>query len=228
MHIGEGNIVIPNRGDQPAFPKFLVSSPGRAWIEDGPGGQMVELPLLTPHDGTVLVDTDPTARTITATTDPVDPLFYRIARNSELLEFFLHDLTATGLPVWRRFNGRFTTPWPAKTVCRIKVRHSNPGGSDHRDHAAEVRDGVRLDACHRLPRLQHRLQQNPDRHTRSDRRRRRRPRPHRPHVHLPLSGEAAHQPHRISASNARWSGCGTRTWTTSGRSRRNVRSWSRK
>jgi hypothetical protein len=128
-HIGEGNIVVPNRGDQPAFPKFLVSSPGRAWIEDGPGGKMVELPLLTPQDGTVLVDTDPTARTITSATDPVDPLFYRIARNSQLLEFFLHDITSGGLPVWRRFYGRFSTPWPAKTVCRIKVRHSNAGGS---------------------------------------------------------------------------------------------------
>jgi hypothetical protein len=129
VHVGEGNIVVPNRGGETAFPKFLVSSPGRAWIEDGPGGVMVELPILTPQDGTVLVDTDPTARTLTAATDPVDPLFYRIARNSELLEFFLHDLTVSTLPVWRRFTGRFTTPWPAKTVCRIKVRHSEPGGT---------------------------------------------------------------------------------------------------
>jgi hypothetical protein len=62
MHIGEGNIVIPNRGSETAFAKFLVSSPGRAWIQDGPGGPMIKLPLLTPADGTVLVDTDPTAR----------------------------------------------------------------------------------------------------------------------------------------------------------------------
>lgn len=128
MHIGQGNIVIPNRGSEPAWPKFLVSSPGRAWIEDGPGGRMVELPLLTPQDGYVLVDTDPTARTLTASTDPVDPLFFRIARNSELLDFLLHDIVNSTLPVWRRFNGRFTTPWPAKTVNRITVRHSNAGG----------------------------------------------------------------------------------------------------
>lgn len=127
-HIGEGNIVIPNRGSEPSFPKFLISSPGRTWIEDGPGGQMVELPLLTPKDGTVLVDTDPTKRTLTAATDPVDPLFYRILRNVDLLDFLLDDITNTGLPVWRRFNGRFTTPWPAKSVCRIKVRHSNAAG----------------------------------------------------------------------------------------------------
>lgn len=129
MHIGEGNLVVPNRGHEVAWPKFLVSSPGRAWIEDGPGGRMVQLPLLTPKDGYVLVDTDPQARTLTASTDPVDPLFFRIARNSQLLDFLLHDITHSTLPVWRRFNDRFTTPWPARTVCRIKVRHSNAGGS---------------------------------------------------------------------------------------------------
>jgi hypothetical protein len=128
MHIGEGNLIVPNRSTIPVFPKFLVSSPGRAWIEDGPGGQMIPLPLLTPQDGIVLVDTDPTARTLTATKDPVDPLFYRIARNSQLLDFLLGDITDTGLPVWRRFERRFTTPWPARSTCRIKVRHSNAGG----------------------------------------------------------------------------------------------------
>ncbi|WP_238391441.1 MULTISPECIES: hypothetical protein [unclassified Mycolicibacterium] len=127
-HIGEGNIAVPNRGDQPVWPKFLVSGPGRAWIQDGPGGRMVPLPLLSPSDGEVLVDTDPTARTLTATKDPVDPLFYRIARNSQFLDFFLHDITDQGLPVWRRFNDRFTTPWPAKSTLRIKVRHSQGGG----------------------------------------------------------------------------------------------------
>jgi hypothetical protein len=127
-HVGEGNLIVPNRGDQTVFPKFLISSPGRAWIQDGPGGNMIELPLLTPDDGIVLVDTDPMARTLTSATDPVDPLFYRIARNSQFLDFFLHDLLDTGLPVWRRFEGRFTTPWPAKSTLRIKVRHSQSNG----------------------------------------------------------------------------------------------------
>lgn len=129
VHVGEGNIVIPNRGDIPAWPKFLISGPGRAWIEDGPGGRMIPLPLLSPKDGTVMVDTDPTARTLTATKDPVDPLFYRILRNSQFADFFLHDELDSTLPIWRRFNDRFTTPWPAKTVNRIKVRHSNAKGT---------------------------------------------------------------------------------------------------
>lgn len=129
MHIGEGNLVVANRGTEVAWPKFLVKGPGRAWIEDGPGGRMVPLPLLTPKDGTVMVDTDPTARTLIGEKDPVDPLFNRILRNSQLLDYILGDLTDSTLPVWRRFNDRFTTPWPARSTCRIKVRHSQGGGS---------------------------------------------------------------------------------------------------
>ena len=129
VHVGEHNLVVPNRGTEGAYAKFLISSPGVTWIQDGPNGTMIELPLLTPTDGTVLVDTDPTARTLTAATDPVDPLFFRIARNSELLDFLLHDLLVSTEPVWRRFNGRFTTPWPPRTINRIKVRHSEAGGT---------------------------------------------------------------------------------------------------
>jgi hypothetical protein len=128
MHIGEGNIVVPNRAPEPAWPKFLVTGPGRAWIEDGPGGDMVELPLLTDKDGYMMVDTDPDARTLTGSTDPVDPLFYRIARNSDLLDFLLHDILVSTLPVWRRMEGRFTTPWPGRSVCHIKVQHSQDDG----------------------------------------------------------------------------------------------------
>jgi len=129
MHIGEGNLVLPNRGTEPSWPKFIVSSPGRAWIQDGPGGNMIELPLLTEDDGYVLVDTDPTERTMTASTDPVDPLFFQILRNSTLLDFLLHDITSSTLPVWRRMEGFFQNPWPAKTVSRIKVQHSNDRGT---------------------------------------------------------------------------------------------------
>jgi hypothetical protein len=128
VDVAEGNLIVPTRGTQTEWPKFLVSSPGQAWIEDGPGGVMVELPLLTENDGTVLVDTNPIARTLTATTDPIDRLFFQIARNSQLIDFILHDRLATTLPVWQRFNGRFTQPWPRRTVNRIKVRHSQLGG----------------------------------------------------------------------------------------------------
>ena len=86
VDVAEGNLIVPTRGSQGEWPKFLVSAPGQAWIEDGPGGVMVELPLLTDKDGTVLVDTNPLARTLTATTDPIDRLFFQIARNSQLID----------------------------------------------------------------------------------------------------------------------------------------------
>jgi hypothetical protein len=129
VHIGEGHVIMPNRGSEPSYAKFIVSAPGRAWIEDGPDGRMIELPLLTAKDGYVLVDTDPTARTLTASTDPVDSLFFRIARNIDLLDFLLHDMLDSGLPVWRRMEGRFTTPWPARSKATIKVQHSNANGT---------------------------------------------------------------------------------------------------
>jgi hypothetical protein len=128
VHYAEGNLIVPTRGTQPEWPRFLVSCPGQTWIEDGPGGVMIPLPMLTPEDGTVLVDTNPIKRTLTATNDPIDRLFYQIARNSELLDFIMHTRITSTLPVWRRFQGRFTTPWPARTVNRIKVQHSQLGG----------------------------------------------------------------------------------------------------
>jgi hypothetical protein len=59
----------------------------------------------------------------------VDPLFFRILRNSQLLDFLLHDITSSTLPVWRRMNSRFSVPWPARSICHIRVQHSNPYGS---------------------------------------------------------------------------------------------------
>ncbi len=129
LDVGEGVITVPNRGDQASYPKFIVSSPGKAWIQEG--DRWVPLPLLTPQDGYVLVDTDPNARTLTASTDPVDPLFYKILHNSQLLDFLLHDLLSSTLPVWRRMRESFTEASliPPKTIAKLKVRHSNANGS---------------------------------------------------------------------------------------------------
>ncbi|MBE5453510.1 hypothetical protein E3G52_000374 [Mycobacteroides abscessus] len=122
---GEGVITLANRGDLEAYTQFIVP-PGRAWVEDGDSGRMVELPLIAPSDGYILVDTDPTARTITASNDPVDNIFYQIARRSKILDFFLHDLAATGEPVWRRFDKRFMASVPPQHIAQVRVKHSDP------------------------------------------------------------------------------------------------------
>ena len=127
--VGSGFVKAYNGSDIEAWPRFIVSAPGRAWIQDGIGGKMVALPLLTDQDGTMLVDTDPTARTLTCETDPVDPLLYQIMRNSQLLDIILRDTLDSTLPVWRRFKGRFTTPIPPRTVASLKVYHSDPNGT---------------------------------------------------------------------------------------------------
>ncbi|MDO3068435.1 hypothetical protein P5W11_09450 [Mycobacteroides abscessus subsp. bolletii] len=122
---GEGTVALANRGELKSFTQFIIP-PGKAWVEDGDTGRMVELPLITPQDGYVLVDTDPTQRTLTASNDPVDNIFYKIARQSKILDFFLHDLAASGEPVWKRFDKRFMAAIAPKTVAHIRVKHSDP------------------------------------------------------------------------------------------------------
>jgi hypothetical protein len=125
---------IANRSQMPAWPMFLYSAPGRAWVQDGMTSRMQELPLISAKDGYVLVQTDPAERTLSASKDPVDELFYDLiadfARQSRILDLFLHDLTSLELPVWRRMPGiRFTSQIPPRTVANIRVRHSVGGGT---------------------------------------------------------------------------------------------------
>lgn len=127
--VGEGVVTLPNRGDLESHPQFLVSAPGKAWVEDGVTGRMVELPYLAESDGYVLVDTDPRERTLTASKDPIDNVFYQIARHSKILDFLLWEFDETGLPVWQRFSQRFMSSVPPKTMAHIRVRHSDPNGT---------------------------------------------------------------------------------------------------
>ena len=128
LHVGEGVIRVPNRGDRSVYPRFLVSSPGNAWIKEG--DRWVELPLFTPQDGWVLVDTDPNSQTLTAANDPVDPYVMKILRNSQLLDMLLHDILSSTEPVWQRMEDRFTeaSQIPPRTLAHIGVRHSNADG----------------------------------------------------------------------------------------------------
>lgn len=129
--IGEGHIALPNRGTVAQYPKFLVSAPGFAWIQDGIDGDMIALPLLTDADGSmVYVDTDPTKRTLTGAKDPVDPQFLKILRNSQLIEFLLHDVIDVTEPLWKRMNGKgFQNKIPPRSMANLKVRHSEHGGT---------------------------------------------------------------------------------------------------
>jgi hypothetical protein len=128
--VDQETIAIANRGQFFQWPLFLVKGPGRAWVQDGMTDRMVQLPSLSSEDGYVLVDTDPSSRTLTGSKDPVDNIFFELVRGSKILDFFLHDISALGLPVWRRANGiRFMSQIPPRTVANITVRHNHPEGA---------------------------------------------------------------------------------------------------
>lgn len=121
-----GTLPIANRGDLPSYVTYLVSSPGEAAVQDNNSDRMVPLPYTSKQDGTYMCDTEPGHRTLTATTDPVDNIFYKIARASKVLDFLLHDLTSLGLPLQLRFNRRFMFAIPPRTEVTFGVQHTNP------------------------------------------------------------------------------------------------------
>jgi hypothetical protein len=130
--IYEGNIKCPNRGTWESWPKYLITGHGDVTLQDGNGGKIVKLPEFYPEDGDfMMVDTDPTKRTITTQKDPVDNQLYKFLRNSKFLEVLLQDLTDRGLPAQRRIPGGigFDNAIPPRTVANIAVTHSNPAGS---------------------------------------------------------------------------------------------------
>lgn len=128
----EGLIKIANRGTWESWPKYLITGHGDVTIQDGTEGKMVALPTFYSSDGSyMLVDTDPTQRTITTEKDPVDTQLYRYLRNSQLLSVLLDDVGLSRLPAQRRIPGGigFSGRIEPRTVANIKVTHSNPAGT---------------------------------------------------------------------------------------------------
>ena len=133
---GHGVFYLPNRGDWAQWPKFIVEGFSRkgdtVTIEDGDTDRVVELPEFFDTDGAVLVDTDPAKRTLTASTDAVDTWYWKLIRNSEILDYVLGDISNadSGVPVGRRMPGGigFSSQLPPKANTSIKVTHTNPRG----------------------------------------------------------------------------------------------------
>lgn len=128
----QGIIKIANRGTWESWPKYLITGHGDVTIQDGTEGKIVALPRFFPTDGSfMLVDTDPTKRTITTEKDPVDDQLYKFLRNSQLLDILLNDATSSRLPAQRRIPGGigFDGKIEQRSVANIKVTHTNPNGS---------------------------------------------------------------------------------------------------
>jgi hypothetical protein len=130
--VTDGIIKIANRGTWPAWPKYLVTGHGDVTVQDGNEGKIVKLPRFYSSDGDfMLIDTDPTKRTITTQKDPVDDQLYRFLRSSQLLEILLSDVTSRRLPAQRRIPGGigFDGQIPPRTVANIQVSHTNRYGT---------------------------------------------------------------------------------------------------
>lgn len=128
----DGIIKIANRGTWESWPKYLITGHGDVTIQDGTGGKMVALPRFYSSDGAyMMVDTDPTKRTITTEKDPVDSQLYKYLRNSQLLDILLRDVTASRLPAQRRIPGGvgFEGKIEPRSVANIRVSHSNYNGT---------------------------------------------------------------------------------------------------
>lgn len=128
----EGIIKIANRGTWQSWPKYLITGHGDVTIQDGTQGKMVTLPRFYSSDGDfMLVDTDPTKRTITTEKDPVDEQLYKYLRNSQLLNILLNDVTSSRLPAQRRIPGGvgFANPVEPRSVANIRVTHTNFQGT---------------------------------------------------------------------------------------------------
>lgn len=128
----DGIIKIANRGTWESWPKYLITGHGDVTIQDGTEGKIVRLPRFYPTDGAfMMVDTDPTKRTITTETDPVDEQLYKYLRNSQLLNVLLNDVTSSRLPAQRRIPGGvgFDGRIEPRSVANIRVSHSNFNGS---------------------------------------------------------------------------------------------------
>lgn len=126
-----GILHLPNKGDYEQWPKFIIEGHGDVTIQDGITDRIVPLEIL-PQDGMVLVDTDPSARTLTSEHDPIDNALWKLIRNSEILDFILGDITNAnaGIPIGRRVPGGvgFMSPIPSESMANIKVTHTNPAG----------------------------------------------------------------------------------------------------
>lgn len=120
-----GTIPLANRGDMDSHVQYMITGSGVCQVQDNNSDTMIELPELFDTDGTVLVNTDPTQRTMISSNDPVDNEFYKLIRASKILNFFLGNVASSGEPVWQRKYLRFVNVIPPQTVSHLRVRHTN-------------------------------------------------------------------------------------------------------
>lgn len=124
-----GTITLANQGDLPTYVQYIVDGAGTATVQDNNSSTMVALPLILASDGPCMCDTDPQDRTLIASNDPVDNLFYQYIQSSSVLSFLLSNVGAQGEPWWERGYVRFVNSVPPQTVTKFLVKHTNPAAT---------------------------------------------------------------------------------------------------
>jgi hypothetical protein len=97
-------------------------------VQDNNSSRMVTIGPIALSDGDVLVDTDPTHKTLLAANDPFDVGFYNAQQQRGLLGFFLQGVTtAAHSALWLRAGyTRFLSSCPPYSVTHLHVAHNNP------------------------------------------------------------------------------------------------------
>jgi hypothetical protein len=124
----KGVVVLANQGDMQTYAQYIINGHGMCQVQDNNSNKMVALPEIYETDGPCLCDTDPMERTLTAAGDAFDDDYYKIARASNILSFFL---TGNQLDThwWQRGYIRFVYNIPPQTVHQFNVAHTNPNAT---------------------------------------------------------------------------------------------------
>lgn len=124
-----GSMTLANAGDLPTWVQYIINGAGTAYVQDNNSTTIPPLPPLYAADGPGLCDTTPEARTLTTSVDPVDNPFYDWLAASEILNFFLTNLTSQTEPWWQRGYVRFIYSVPPQTAVTFSVAHTNPNAT---------------------------------------------------------------------------------------------------
>ena len=120
-----GSVTVANRGDLPTYVQYMIDGVGVATVQDNNSTTMVTLPPMVASDGPGLCDTDPANPTLTASADPIDNPFFDWLASSEILNFFLTNLTTSAEPWWERGYVRFLHTVPPMSSVTFNVAHTN-------------------------------------------------------------------------------------------------------
>lgn len=123
-----GTLAIPNTGDISSYIEYILTDcAGKVFVQDNIIDRWVELPEIIAADGQVLVDTDPTKKTLVSENDPHPDPLTKVLRAAGLLNFLLTpSQRAAEEALWLRGYCRFLYTCPPNSVAHLHVKCNNP------------------------------------------------------------------------------------------------------